>query len=155
MADEYIRRVEAEEAIEEYCCRRCKEYSEVEGGCVSHAQHCEHLSGEEILKPVKSADVQPVVHAYWIKLPKALNPNENPCKCSNCGHILSFMNGYPKSKYCDECGAKMDIVYEDDKIRAIKVTGWGDGTRNLTDEETNIYNNRLETEAKTIDEISL
>ena len=69
-------------------------------------------------------DVQPVVHAYWIELPKALNPNENPCKCSNCGHILSFMNGYPKSKYCDECGAKMDIIYEDDKVRAIKVTGW-------------------------------
>lgn len=56
-----------------------------------------------------SADVQPVVHAYWIELPKALNPNENPCKCSNCGHILSFMNGYPKSKYCDECGARMDL----------------------------------------------
>jgi hypothetical protein len=75
------------------------------------------------IKEFPSADVQPVVHAYWIELPKALNPNENPCKCSNCGHILSFMNGYPKSKYCDECGAKMDVVYEDDKIRAIKVTG--------------------------------
>ena len=56
-----------------------------------------------------SVDVQPVVHAYWIELPKALNPNENPCKCSNCGHILSFMNGYPKSKYCGECGARMDL----------------------------------------------
>ena len=61
---------------------------------------------------VPSADVQPVVHAYWIELPKALNPNENPCKCSNCGHILSFMNGYPKSKYCDECGARMDSDIE-------------------------------------------
>jgi len=56
---------------------------------------------------VPSADVQPVVHAYWIELPKALNPNENPCKCSNCGHILSFMNYYPKSKYCPNCGADM------------------------------------------------
>lgn len=78
---------------------------------------------QEFIKQLPSADVQPVIHAYWIELPKALNPNENPCKCSNCGHILSFMNGYPKSKYCDECGAKMDIIYEDDKIRAIKVTG--------------------------------
>jgi NADH pyrophosphatase NudC (nudix superfamily) len=57
----------------------------------------------------KAADVQPVTHAYWIELPKALNPNENPCKCSNCGHILSFMNYYPKSKYCPNCGARMDL----------------------------------------------
>ena len=45
----------------------------------------------------------------WIELPKALNPNENPCKCSNCGHILSFMNYYPKSNYCPNCGAKMEV----------------------------------------------
>lgn len=102
---------------------------------------------EEVEK-IKGIAVQPVVHAYWIELPKALNPNENPCKCSNCGHILSFMNGYPKSKYCDECGAKMDIIYEDDKIGVIKVTGWGNDVRNLTDEETDIYNSWLEAEAK-------
>lgn len=54
-------------------------------------------------------DVQPLIHAYWIELPKALNPNENPCKCSNCGHVLSFMNYYPKSKYCPNCGARMDL----------------------------------------------
>ena len=44
---------------------------------------------------------------HWIELPKALNPNENPCKCSECGHILSFMNYYPKSNYCPNCGAEM------------------------------------------------
>lgn len=60
------------------------------------------------VRELPAEDVQPVVHAYWIELPKALNPNENPCKCSNCGHILSFMNYYPKSKYCDDCGARMD-----------------------------------------------
>lgn len=63
----------------------------------------------KIIKDFPTADVQPVVHAYWIELPRALNPNENPCKCSSCGHVLSFMNGYPKSKYCDDCGAKMDL----------------------------------------------
>ena len=61
------------------------------------------------VRELPSEDVQPVKHAYWIELPKALNPNENPCKCSNCGHILSFMNYYPKSKYCDDCGARMDL----------------------------------------------
>lgn len=78
----------------------------------------------ELLDDEPSADVQPIVHAYWIELSNALNLNENPCKCSNCGHILSFMNHYPKSKYCDECGAKMDVIFQDDKVRAIKVTGW-------------------------------
>ena len=67
MADEYIRRVEAEEAIEEYCCRMCADYSQYEGGCVSHAQHCPHLSGEEILKPVESANVQPIKRGHWIE----------------------------------------------------------------------------------------
>lgn len=62
----------------------------------------------DTIADIESADVQLVVHAYWIELPKALNPNENPCKCSNCGHVLSFMNYYPKSKYCDDCGARMD-----------------------------------------------
>lgn len=62
-----------------------------------------------IIEQIAVEDVQPVIHAYWIELPKALNPNENPCKCSHCGHILSFMNYYPKSKYCDDCGAKMDL----------------------------------------------
>ena len=61
-----------------------------------------------IVEQITLEDVQPVIHAYWIELPKALNPNENPCKCSNCGHILSFMNYYPKSKYCPNCGARMD-----------------------------------------------
>lgn len=59
-----------------------------------------------------SVDAQPV-HAYWIELPKALNPNENVCKCSRCNHIISFMNYYPKSKFCDNCGAKM--VAEDEQ----------------------------------------
>lgn len=62
----------------------------------------------DFIENLPAADVQLVVHAYWIELPKALNPNENPCKCSNCGHVLSFMNYYPKSKYCDDCGARMD-----------------------------------------------
>lgn len=78
-------------------------------------EHSEYTGNFNLVVPVrfikamKAADVQPVVHAYWIELPKALNPNENPCKCSNCGHVLSFMNYYPKSKYCDDCGARMDL----------------------------------------------
>ena len=43
----------------------------------------------------------------WIELPNAFNVNEKPCECSKCGHILSFMNGYPKSNFCPDCGADM------------------------------------------------
>lgn len=64
---------------------------------------------------VPSADVKPVIHAHWIELPKALNSNENPCQCSNCKHILSFMNYYPKSKYCPNCGARMDLKGGDEE----------------------------------------
>lgn len=116
---EYISRDEALKIFHQ-CCDNC---TSSYNGVMCRA--CADAGAMDILIDIPAADVQPVIHAYWIELPKALNPNENPCKCSNCGHILSFMNGYPKSKYCDECGAKMDIIYEDDKVRAIKVTGWG------------------------------
>jgi hypothetical protein len=43
----------------------------------------------------------------WINLSKAFDSSENPCRCSVCGHILSFMNGYPKSAYCPNCGCRM------------------------------------------------
>ena len=45
--------------------------------------------------------------------------------------------------------------YRDTEMVINAIINQKDGTRNPTDEETNIYNNRLETEAKTIDEISL
>lgn len=96
--DEYVNK---EDVIKMLTTENCDKYC--------HAQmckFCEYMIDD--IEAMKVADVQPVVHAYWIELPKALNPNENPCKCSNCGHILSFMNYYPKSKYCDDCGARMD-----------------------------------------------
>ena len=92
MNDEYIRRVEAEEAIEEYCCRMCKEYSEVEGGCVSHAQYCEHLSGEEILKSVKSADVQPA--PQWISIEES--------KPKDMQRVLAVVDGDVREAFYNE-----------------------------------------------------
>ena len=52
--------------------------------------------------------IEPCQVGKWIELPKAFDTNENPCKCSACGHILSFMHGYPKSNFCPQCGAKME-----------------------------------------------
>lgn len=92
-----------------------------------------------------AADVQQVVH------------------CKDCKHR--------KEHHYEEIGEKPYIKYEckftkysmsddgfcsfgvkmDDDIIILPV----DNNRNLTDEETDIYNNRLEAEAKTISEISL
>lgn len=85
------------------------------------------------------------------------NPLYNEENCERQHYICSECSStsMEKKKFCPNCGAKMDIIYEDDKIRAIKVTGWNNDARNLTDKETDIYNNRLEAEAETIDEISL
>lgn len=85
-----------------------------------------------------SADVQPVKHGRW-----ELTANPSFRICSECGAWWSSdITDNCFTKYCPKCGAKMDIIYEDDKIRAIKVTGWDNDARNLTNEET---------EAETID----
>lgn len=94
--DEYISKLEAVRILQTaYAEGRIQ----AKDGCVSVLDD---------INALPTADVQPVIHAHWIELPKALNSNENPCQCSNCKHILSFMNYYPKSKYCDNCGAKME-----------------------------------------------
>lgn len=90
MADEYIRRVEAEEAIEEYCCRMCAEYIEVEGGCVSHAQHCPHLSGEEILKPVPAADVIP--QSMINSLQEQISSIKRNVKSENSDYLTGYIS---------------------------------------------------------------
>lgn len=106
MNDEYIRRVEAEEAIEEYCCRMCKEYREIEGGCVSHAQHCEQLSGEEILKSVKSADVQPIKKGRWSECYTDSRLYSGICTVCGKASIRSIKEN--PLEYCPKCGARMD-----------------------------------------------
>lgn len=102
------------------------------------------------VRELPAADVQPIKHGRWIITDDV---EHFIALCSECGRTEDS-RGIKDMPYC-HCGAKMDIIYEDDKIRAIKVTGWDDDTRNLTDEETDIYNNRLEAEAKTINKISL
>lgn len=65
--------------------------------------------------------------------------------CPNCDKVfanLYYDDGAPIVKFCPNCGQKIDWNI-DDRIR------------NLTDEETDIYNSSLEAEAKTIDGISL
>lgn len=73
-----------------------------------HLDDLHIIAAQNAIDEMPTIDAQPVKHGHWVELPKALNPNETPCQCSNCKHVISFYYGYPKSKFCDECGAKMD-----------------------------------------------
>lgn len=53
---------------------------------------------EKLLKGETVTDVQPVVHAKWIKDAYGF------CKCSKCGNYDEI-----SSHFCPECGAKCDL----------------------------------------------
>lgn len=55
------------------------------------------------IEQLKERDGKPVVHAMWIKIDSEV---EGVCKCSGCKFPVSYFWG--KSKYCPNCGAKMD-----------------------------------------------
>jgi len=63
----------------------------------------------DYLKNHSSADVQPVVHAYWIHDGGGYDGRDDFYHCSKCGRTINMICGdklenYP---YC-HCGAKMD-----------------------------------------------
>lgn len=81
------------------------------GGFAGYADYC--VLFDEI-DTMPASDVQPVKHGKWLKV------SWNNYKCSLCDTQYAGM-GAITFTYCPNCGAKMDIVYQDDKIRAIKV----------------------------------
>lgn len=82
----------------------------------------------KIIRDEPPADVQPVKHGQWETWGCTFNGTEWK-RCSLCGKpadisYAAMIAGEIKmvtSAICGCCGAKMDIVYQDDKIRAIKV----------------------------------
>lgn len=62
------------------------------------------LQGLSELKP--SADVAPVMHAYWIPQKENHEFKEAWMKCSACGYPVSMWTG--NTNFCPNCGAKMD-----------------------------------------------
>ena len=68
---------------------------------------CKVYEARCLIADLPAIEAKPVKHGEWIELPKALNPEETPCKCSSCGHILSFYGHYKKSNFCPNCGADM------------------------------------------------
>lgn len=134
-----------------------KKIAEVQDKATSGTEDVTYFRAIKIIRDMPASDVQPVVHgrwlshhAIWIDQPK-IEGWFVQAKCSECEMWAHVMNPYTKDvdyKQCPHCGAKMDIIYEDDKIRAIKVTGWDNDARNLTDEETEIYNSWIDSEAE-------
>ena len=85
--------------------------------CVILNAHAEAATTEEIIRYVKAmpaVDAVSVVHGRWVDEDYPYkDANVNPrvtAICSNCGNIAHHMeHGYSiLSKYCPNCGAKMD-----------------------------------------------
>lgn len=59
----------------------------------------------EIVAATPAADVAPVVHTRWAHL-----GGDEWC-CSACGFVITTEGSWdkPTKKYCEDCGAKMDI----------------------------------------------
>ena len=62
---------------------------------------------ELIAKLKKDGTLVPVIHAHWIRC--KVGYGMDGLSCSNCGEARIM---YSKTKFCPECGAKMD---EEDK----------------------------------------
>lgn len=70
---------------------------------------------------IPAADVAPVIHARWIETEVSRDDDfgyvmESKCACSACGftqkktNVTAGSGHIRKSKYCPDCGAKMDLV---------------------------------------------
>lgn len=84
---------------------------------------CTHLVIRQFIKYVEdfpAADAQPVKHGRWIRTDKSMGV-ETAYACSECGYQVRESD---RTNYCGDCGSKLDIIYQDDKVTAIKVTGW-------------------------------
>ena len=62
-------------------------------------------SAIEIVAATPAADVAPVVHTRWAHL-----GGDEWC-CPACGFVITTEGSWdkPTKKYCEDCGAKMDI----------------------------------------------
>lgn len=119
--------ISREEAIKELREVYENEYPTASGDFDEYASH----DVPNVLRNIPATDVQPIVYAH-----KTINVGRRSY-CSNCGKLAIMED------FCSKCGAK------------VKDGDIDNNTRNLTDEETDIYNSWLEAEAETIDEISL
>ena len=70
--------------------------------------HDGFLTAVDYVKEFSDSDVSPVVHSYWEH--KITIDGENIGICHNCKYPISWFYGI--TKYCPNCGAKMDECNE-------------------------------------------
>jgi hypothetical protein len=63
---------------------------------------------ERFVKEVPTADVAPVVHGYWTVLDECANAGAYCSVCHKKVYKECYGNCKMKSKYCPNCGAKME-----------------------------------------------
>ena len=81
-------------------------------------------------------EAEPVKHGRW-KITEDVLSYEGRFDfigCSKCGkgflddlcqnNGADFVSVKNDFLFCPFCGAKMDVIYQDDKIKAVKVVGW-------------------------------
>lgn len=92
MADEYIRREDAKDALQEK---------------VFHNLTDEFYGAMQAIDELPSADVAPVIHAHWRWMPN------HDVICSKCQYVLPSGSPVSDFRFCPYCGAKMDEVIND------------------------------------------
>ena len=102
MADEYIRKADAVDAVEFGITLASAINIETgERTELFQRENDELREAVKRIKDIEPADVAPVRHARW--------ENYSPItiKCSRCGHVIHDWR-YSECKYCPNCGARMD-----------------------------------------------
>lgn len=87
---------------------------------------------QEVLNSVPTADVAPVVHGRWIPIYESEMTGWDPAVagrdpiggyiCSACKEesVYDCNDKFVLSKYCPNCGAKMDLEDENEKVEETK-----------------------------------
>jgi len=97
MADEYIRKADAIDAATQDSTENR-----------THSFRAGQARSASRIKAMPSADVAPVVHAYWIHY------RCDMYECSVCQRIHTSMDVEKcDAEYCPHCGAKMDAWGEE------------------------------------------
>ena len=85
------------------CCGECCYYSMKNHKC-TRGFH-EGTAKDSFYTDCDLPDVQPVKHGRWIES-KGQKHIEITYECSECGHEI--VGEYEKTKFCGDCGARMD-----------------------------------------------
>ena len=99
MADkEFITKLAARTAIENYACRDCVHSNG------KKCEDCEYQDCINFINEVQAADVQPVKRGRWYHI-----NNEGFIYCSECQNEAYWDTDYGQQlfDYCPYCGAKM------------------------------------------------